>query len=151
MTWLLDLVVATPDLTLDEIRQKLFKTHGRRRAEWSLVQRCEPWERIPAARPLRVIGKIVNTALAMLDAEFDKLYAFEGRAPRSRRRAASGGADPDPLLDPVGAPNLSRRASSSGIRTIRRWASRKIARLTERPTAPVVRRKAQGIPTGQAS
>jgi transposase len=27
-TWLLDLVAATPDLTLDEIRQKLFETHG---------------------------------------------------------------------------------------------------------------------------
>jgi transposase len=27
-TWLLDLVAATPDLTLEEIRQKLFETHG---------------------------------------------------------------------------------------------------------------------------
>jgi transposase len=26
--WLLDLVAATPDLTLEEIRQKLFKEHG---------------------------------------------------------------------------------------------------------------------------
>jgi transposase len=26
--WLLDLVAATPDLTLDEIRQKLFEEHG---------------------------------------------------------------------------------------------------------------------------
>jgi transposase len=28
--WLLELVVATPDITLEEIRQKLFETHGLR-------------------------------------------------------------------------------------------------------------------------
>jgi transposase len=36
-------------------------------------------ERIPARHPLRTIRPIVNAALAALDAEFDALYADEGR------------------------------------------------------------------------
>jgi transposase len=36
-------------------------------------------ERVPAAHPLRKIRSIVNSALAVLDAEFAALYAAEGR------------------------------------------------------------------------
>ena len=35
--------------------------------------------RIPARHPLRQIRRVVNEALASLDAEFEKLYAPEGR------------------------------------------------------------------------
>lgn len=35
--------------------------------------------RIPARHPLRLIRRVVNDALASLDAEFEKLYATEGR------------------------------------------------------------------------
>jgi transposase/IS5 family transposase len=48
-------------------------------------------ERIPAVHPLRKIRRIVNAALAVLDAEFAKLYAAEGRpsiAPERLLRAA---------------------------------------------------------------
>jgi transposase len=36
-------------------------------------------ERIPARHPLRKVREIVNDALASMDAEFDGLYAREGR------------------------------------------------------------------------
>ena len=48
-------------------------------------------ERVPAAHPLRKVRKIVNAALAALDAEFAKLYAADGRpsiAPERLLRAA---------------------------------------------------------------
>jgi transposase len=48
-------------------------------------------ERVAAAHPLREIRKIVNAALAALDAEFTKLYAADGRpsiAPERLLRAA---------------------------------------------------------------
>jgi transposase len=48
-------------------------------------------ERIPARHPLRKIRDVVNTALATLDADFDRLYADEGRpsiAPERLLRAS---------------------------------------------------------------
>lgn len=48
-------------------------------------------ERIPARHPLRKIREIVNAALATLDADFDELYAGEGRpsiAPERLLRAS---------------------------------------------------------------
>ena len=36
-------------------------------------------ERIPVRHPLRKIRAVVNDALRTLDAEFDRLYAGEGR------------------------------------------------------------------------
>jgi transposase len=48
-------------------------------------------ERVPAKHPLRKIRQIVNDALATLDGEFSKLYAFEGRpsiAPEKLLRAS---------------------------------------------------------------
>ena len=48
-------------------------------------------ERIPAGHPLRKIRKFVNSALAVLDAEFAKLYSIDGRpsiAPERLLRAA---------------------------------------------------------------
>ncbi len=48
-------------------------------------------ERIPARHPLRKIAGVVNAALAMLDADFDQLYAGEA-APRSRPSGCCGRA-----------------------------------------------------------
>ena len=48
-------------------------------------------ERVPAKHPLRKIRQIVNDALAMLDGEFSRLYASEGRpsiAPEKLLRAS---------------------------------------------------------------
>ena len=48
-------------------------------------------ERIPARHPLRKVREIVNDALASMDAEFDRLYAREGRpsiAPERLLRAS---------------------------------------------------------------
>ncbi len=48
-------------------------------------------ERIPARHPLRKIREVVNVALATLDADFDRLYAGEGRpsiAPERLLRAS---------------------------------------------------------------
>ncbi len=36
-------------------------------------------ERIPARHPVRKVSRIVNDALASMDAEFDRLYSAEGR------------------------------------------------------------------------
>jgi len=48
-------------------------------------------ERIPSRHPLRKIGDVVNTALATLDGDFERLYADEGRpsiAPERLLRAS---------------------------------------------------------------
>jgi transposase len=48
-------------------------------------------ERVPARHPLRKVREIVNDALASRDAEFDRLYAREGRpsiAPERLLRAS---------------------------------------------------------------
>jgi transposase len=45
----------------------------------SLFSYVDIEERIPARHPLRKIKSVVDAALAALDAEFDKLYAAEGR------------------------------------------------------------------------
>ena len=48
-------------------------------------------DRVPARHPLRKIRVVVNAALATLDADFDRLYAGEGRpsiAPERLLRAA---------------------------------------------------------------
>ena len=48
-------------------------------------------ERVAAKHPLRKIRQIVNDALATLDGEFSRLYAFEGRpsiAPEKLLRAS---------------------------------------------------------------
>lgn len=45
----------------------------------SLFSYVDLEERIPTAHPLRKIRQVVNDALASLDAEFDRLYAAEGR------------------------------------------------------------------------
>ncbi len=45
----------------------------------SLFSYVDLEERIPARHPLRTIRQVVNGALASLDAEFDRLYAADGR------------------------------------------------------------------------
>ena len=48
-------------------------------------------DRIPARHPLRTIREVVNAALVTLDADFNELYAGEGRpsiAPERLLRAA---------------------------------------------------------------
>lgn len=45
----------------------------------SLFSYVDLEERIPSRHPLRKIRSVVNDALGSLDAEFDRLYAGEGR------------------------------------------------------------------------
>src|SRR6056297_3271083 len=52
---------------------------GMDEASGSLFIYVDLEERVPAHHPLRVIRRIVNDALASLDAEFDTLYTREGR------------------------------------------------------------------------
>ena len=52
---------------------------GTDEASGSLFSYVDLEERIPAHHPLRKVRQIVNDALASLDAEFDRLYAAEGR------------------------------------------------------------------------
>lgn len=57
----------------------------------SLFSYVDLEERIPARHPLRKVREIVNGALASMDAEFDRLYAREGRpsiAPERLLRAS---------------------------------------------------------------
>ena len=57
----------------------------------SLFSYVDLEERIPARHPLRKVRQIVNDALTSLDAEFDRLYAAEGRpsiAPERLLRAS---------------------------------------------------------------
>jgi transposase len=57
----------------------------------SLFSYVDLEERIPARHPLREVRRIVNEALISLDAEFDRLYAAEGRpsiAPERLLRAS---------------------------------------------------------------
>ncbi len=52
---------------------------GTDEAAGSLFSHVDLEERVPARHPLRVIRRIVNDALARLDAEFDALYTDFGR------------------------------------------------------------------------
>jgi transposase len=52
---------------------------GTDEATGSLFSYVDLEERIPARHPLRTIRQVVNDALASLDAEFDRLYAADGR------------------------------------------------------------------------
>jgi transposase len=64
---------------------------GTDEATGSLFSYVELEERIPARHPLRKVREIVNDALASMDAEFDRLYAKEGRpsiAPERLLRAS---------------------------------------------------------------
>ena len=64
---------------------------GTDEATGSLFSYVDLEERIPAAHPLRKVRRIVNDALSSLDAEFDRLYASEGRpsiAPERLLRAS---------------------------------------------------------------
>lgn len=64
---------------------------GTDEATGSLFSYVDLEERIPACHPLRKVRRIVNDALASLDAEFDRLYAAEGRpsiAPERLLRAS---------------------------------------------------------------
>jgi len=45
----------------------------------SLFSYVDIEDRIPARHPLRQVKRIVDEALASLDAEFERLYAAEGR------------------------------------------------------------------------
>ena len=45
----------------------------------SLFSHVDIEDRIPALHPLRQVKRIVDDALVSLDAEFDRLYAAEGR------------------------------------------------------------------------
>ena len=58
---------------------KGFMMRGMDEASGSLFSYVDLEERVPAHHPLRVIRRIVNDALASLDAEFDTLYTREGR------------------------------------------------------------------------
>jgi transposase len=52
---------------------------GTDEATGSLFSYVDLEERVPTRHPLRKIRQVVNDALASLDAEFDRLYAAEGR------------------------------------------------------------------------
>jgi transposase len=52
---------------------------GTDQATGSLFSYVDLEDRIPARHPLRKVRQVVNDALASLDAEFDRLYAPEGR------------------------------------------------------------------------
>jgi transposase len=52
---------------------------GTDEATRSLFSYVDLEERIPSRHPLRTIREVVNSALASLDAEFDRLYAADGR------------------------------------------------------------------------
>jgi transposase len=52
---------------------------GTDQATGSLFSYVDLEDRIPARHPLRKVRQVVNDALASLDAEFDRLYAAEGR------------------------------------------------------------------------
>ncbi len=58
----------------------------------SLFSYVDLEERIPVRHPLRKVRQIVNDALASLDAEFDRLYAAEGRPSIAPERLARGPA-----------------------------------------------------------
>ena len=64
---------------------------GTDEATGSLFSYVDLEDRIPARHPLRKVREIVNDALASIDAEFDRLYAKEGRpsiAPERLLRAS---------------------------------------------------------------
>ena len=64
---------------------------GTDEATGSLFSYVDLEDRIPARHPLRKVREIVNDALASMDAEFDRLYATEGRpsiAPERLLRAS---------------------------------------------------------------
>jgi transposase len=64
---------------------------GTDEAMGSLFSYVDLEDRIPARHPLRKVRGIVNDALASMDAEFDRLYAREGRpsiAPERLLRAS---------------------------------------------------------------
>ena len=52
---------------------------GTDEASGSLLSYVDLEERIPSKHPLRKVRQVVNDALESLDAEFDRLYATEGR------------------------------------------------------------------------
>ena len=57
----------------------------------SLFSYVDIEDRVPVGHPLRQVKRIVDEALASLDAEFDRLYASEGRpsiAPERLMRAS---------------------------------------------------------------
>ncbi|MBP1806335.1 transposase [Rubellimicrobium aerolatum] len=56
----------------------------------SLFSYVDLEERIPARHPLRKVRRIVSEALTSLDAEFDRLYALEGRPSIAPERLARG-------------------------------------------------------------
>ena len=58
----------------------------------SLFSYVDLEERVPSQHPLRKVRRIVNDALASLDAEFDRLYAAEGRPSIAPERLARGPA-----------------------------------------------------------
>lgn len=53
--------------------------HGTDEATRSLFSYVDLEERVPSRHPLRTIREVVNSALASLDAEFNRLYAAAGR------------------------------------------------------------------------
>ena len=57
---------------------------GTDEAAGSLFSYVDLEERVPARHPLRLIRRIVNDALAGLDAEFAALYTDFGRASTTR-------------------------------------------------------------------
>lgn len=64
---------------------------GTNETSGSLFSYVDLEERIPARHPLRKIRRVVNDALASMDAEFDRLYAADGRpsiAPERLLRAS---------------------------------------------------------------
>lgn len=54
-------------------------TRGSDEVTGSLFSHVDLEERIPSRHPLRKIRSVLNDALGSLDAEFDRLYAGEGR------------------------------------------------------------------------
>ena len=65
---------------------------GTDEATGSLFSYVDLEERIPVHHPLRKVRRIVNDALTSLDAEFDRLYAAEGRPSIAPERLARGPA-----------------------------------------------------------
>ena len=64
---------------------------GTDEAAGSLFSHVDLEERVPARHPLRLIRRIVNDALASLNAEFDALHTDSGRPAIAPERLARAG------------------------------------------------------------
>ena len=90
---------------------------GTDEAAGSLFSYVDLQERIPARHPLRLIRRIVNDALASLNAQFDALYTDFGRPSISPERLIRAGLLH--LYDPSTRPDSAARRKAIAIKRSR--------------------------------